>query len=537
VHTGKEAHRAASLLGADAFAIGNDIVFRDGGYQPQARTGRQLLAHELGHVVQQRTIGARLQLRVGGDVSRISITPAWAADLTPDELTQQLEIVRQLISKLSEGSTDRMGAMENLGVLERDAYRRQGTAGPSPSAVTPARLGASAAGSATTQSAGQDFVPRPPGLPLAQGFVLQPVVGSQATTLAASLPEGRMVTLPSGDKSGASGDLPLSTVAVGGSGAYLSVNAGVNAGLRSGGFAAAGENAIGVVAIPRWFTPGNLLPETANAWGHTAVYARVGGRIQVVRGFTVADVGDTIFNASAIRSGMRPTAGMFAEDAALFTNTSAMSLEYPVAAEVAESLIKGLPPPGPAGMPYFAQPAVKCIGTNCVLWAVEQAEQQLGGRIGPAVEGGVSPITSAVGKGGADIAGTASQGKLYEFMGDVAAGERQAAGVPGSIGEAVAGGMPRGLTYLKWGGRVFLVASIVLVPVEVAMAPKGKRVRTAVGASSAFLGGLAGGALAGLACGPGAPVCSVVLGLGLGIAYAFTARSIAEDVYDAIDNQ
>ncbi len=48
-----------------------------------------------------------------------------------------------------------------------------------------------------------------------------------------------------------------------------------------------------------------------------------------------------------------------------------------------------------------------------------------------------------------------------------------------------------------------LVASIVLVPVEIAMAPEEQRARTATGAISGFVGGFALGATAGLICGPG----------------------------------
>src|SRR5262245_58794934 len=47
--------------GAVAFTRGTDIHFARGAYAPHTRQGRRLLAHELAHVVQQRTAGARLQ--------------------------------------------------------------------------------------------------------------------------------------------------------------------------------------------------------------------------------------------------------------------------------------------------------------------------------------------------------------------------------------------------------------------------------------------------------------------------------------------
>jgi hypothetical protein len=53
VHSGREAAHAAQELRAQAFTVGNDIVFDAGRYATDTRTGRQLLAHELTHVIQQ----------------------------------------------------------------------------------------------------------------------------------------------------------------------------------------------------------------------------------------------------------------------------------------------------------------------------------------------------------------------------------------------------------------------------------------------------------------------------------------------------
>jgi hypothetical protein len=52
VHTGSRADAAARSIDAEAFAHGTDIVFRSGAYQPGTPAGKQLLAHELTHVVQ-----------------------------------------------------------------------------------------------------------------------------------------------------------------------------------------------------------------------------------------------------------------------------------------------------------------------------------------------------------------------------------------------------------------------------------------------------------------------------------------------------
>ncbi|HKS28226.1 MAG TPA: DUF4157 domain-containing protein [Pyrinomonadaceae bacterium] len=54
VHTGAEAEKMNEELGARAVTRGRDIYFDAGEYSPATREGRELLAHELTHVVQQR---------------------------------------------------------------------------------------------------------------------------------------------------------------------------------------------------------------------------------------------------------------------------------------------------------------------------------------------------------------------------------------------------------------------------------------------------------------------------------------------------
>jgi Domain of unknown function (DUF4157) len=55
VHQDESAAQAARALRAHAFTIGPDIYFGAGRFQPDAGEGRKLLAHELTHVVQQRS--------------------------------------------------------------------------------------------------------------------------------------------------------------------------------------------------------------------------------------------------------------------------------------------------------------------------------------------------------------------------------------------------------------------------------------------------------------------------------------------------
>ena len=53
IHTGAQADASARALNAQAYTVGNEIVFRQGHYAPGMAWGRRLLAHELTHVVQK----------------------------------------------------------------------------------------------------------------------------------------------------------------------------------------------------------------------------------------------------------------------------------------------------------------------------------------------------------------------------------------------------------------------------------------------------------------------------------------------------
>ena len=52
IHTGSDADQAAQALGANAFAVGQDIGFRAGAYDPDSAAGVALIAHEVAHTRQ-----------------------------------------------------------------------------------------------------------------------------------------------------------------------------------------------------------------------------------------------------------------------------------------------------------------------------------------------------------------------------------------------------------------------------------------------------------------------------------------------------
>jgi len=54
IHADPNAAASAQSINARAYTLGQDIVFGSGQYEPHSQSGKQLLAHELTHVVQQK---------------------------------------------------------------------------------------------------------------------------------------------------------------------------------------------------------------------------------------------------------------------------------------------------------------------------------------------------------------------------------------------------------------------------------------------------------------------------------------------------
>ena len=72
VHTGSESNELNRDLSARAFTSGQDVFFRQGDYDPGSSSGKELIAHELTHVVQQSTGavtgGQKMTVNPPGDV-------------------------------------------------------------------------------------------------------------------------------------------------------------------------------------------------------------------------------------------------------------------------------------------------------------------------------------------------------------------------------------------------------------------------------------------------------------------------------------
>ena len=468
-------------------------------------------------------------LSAGTDLTRMSVSPEWARGLTDYQLSMQATMLRAYLSESAPdpAGSDYLSVQQNLDVLEgeqRNRGARGGDLGLQP----------------------QQFVPRPSGLPLDQGYTLRELSGV-SSEIAAQVPEGEIVILPqafAGEQPTTSERPPLLPGLAGGSRAGLS---GADAALMQFGLNPAGDFAIGLVAVPPAaspFSPYRNLTVFENPFefaGHTAIYVRQGGQITIMRGYNPrmrwsepSTMLDMARNYRQIFGGSRGVPGDITSDVGMFRSTSVRTVEYPVTPEVAAEFLEQLPPlgrPGPGEPPLYSAPPstyaknfgteVGCEATNCGLWATQKVEGRLGGRVGIA---GQEPIVDI------GVPGQAAQGKIYGMMDPQSSAPL--VDMPGATGPGVRGGIGNGLRVLKWGGRVFIVAQGLKFGWDIWTAPEGERTHVAVVEGSGIVGGFLGGAALGLVCGPGAPVCMIVTGIIGGVAGGYGASSLAEAVWN-----
>ena len=78
IHTDAEAAAAATAIDAIAFTAGRELVFGAGGYAPRTGEGREIIAHELTHVLQQRASSGSTAERPT-EAGALDVRPAAAA--------------------------------------------------------------------------------------------------------------------------------------------------------------------------------------------------------------------------------------------------------------------------------------------------------------------------------------------------------------------------------------------------------------------------------------------------------------------------
>jgi hypothetical protein len=97
VHDDSGAAQSAQAVGARAYTVGDDVVFNSGQFKPHEPEGRRLLAHELTHVVQQRS----------GPVSGVATSDGLALSQPSDHFEEAAEATALQFSR-DEASVDTM---------------------------------------------------------------------------------------------------------------------------------------------------------------------------------------------------------------------------------------------------------------------------------------------------------------------------------------------------------------------------------------------------------------------------------------------
>jgi len=114
VHTGGQADTLNRNLSARAFTTGQDIFFKQGEYSPGSSSGRELLAHELTHVVQQ-----------DGDRVRRKLTVGAAGDPYEREADQVASSVMRQTPEEEEKKREPMQAKPDDGQVQRQAEEEE----------------------------------------------------------------------------------------------------------------------------------------------------------------------------------------------------------------------------------------------------------------------------------------------------------------------------------------------------------------------------------------------------------------------------
>ncbi|MFN6355283.1 MAG: DUF4157 domain-containing protein [Cyanobacteriota bacterium] len=122
IHADREAGEASKALEAKAFTHGQDVYFGAGSFEPETSEGKQLLAHELTHVVQQQQISMIHRAMEGNTAAFIELS-SWRTDdlireyiMQPESSSEYKEHLLNLICNRlrNRSSTDELPEYESL---------------------------------------------------------------------------------------------------------------------------------------------------------------------------------------------------------------------------------------------------------------------------------------------------------------------------------------------------------------------------------------------------------------------------------------
>ena len=135
VHTDDRASKSAESVGANAYTVGSDVVFKSGQYDPASSVGQRTIAHELSHVVQQSRGPVDGSDAPGGiRVSDPSDRFERAADATADQ-------VMSAVSSAQPSASDAGAAVQREEVEAASVAAVQREAAPEEEEEVPGTLG------------------------------------------------------------------------------------------------------------------------------------------------------------------------------------------------------------------------------------------------------------------------------------------------------------------------------------------------------------------------------------------------------------
>ena len=120
VHTDDRADSLSRSLSARAFTTGQDIFFRQGEYNPGTSGGRELLAHELTHVVQQNGDKVQRKMTVSqpGDHHEIEADQMARTVMQQEHQPAPTQAARKEISR-AEADEEKLHAKADLSAIQR----------------------------------------------------------------------------------------------------------------------------------------------------------------------------------------------------------------------------------------------------------------------------------------------------------------------------------------------------------------------------------------------------------------------------------
>jgi len=120
VHTDSNAATAAKAINAKAFTKGKDIAFGTGQYSPGTNTGKQLMAHELTHVVQQNASGREILQLNGDKKTQVKVKTERGVTKTPEERKNNFSFTAIVKVPLASGlKLGRFFFLENIKIVPK----------------------------------------------------------------------------------------------------------------------------------------------------------------------------------------------------------------------------------------------------------------------------------------------------------------------------------------------------------------------------------------------------------------------------------